>query len=28
LDGKLLAGSANIPLADDGAVHEIRIVLG
>jgi cyclic beta-1,2-glucan synthetase len=28
LDGKLLAGTANIPLADDGAVHNIRIVLG
>jgi cyclic beta-1,2-glucan synthetase len=28
LDGKLLAGPANIPLADDGAVHNIRVVLG
>jgi cyclic beta-1,2-glucan synthetase len=28
LDGKPLAGSANIPLVDDGAVHQIRIVLG
>jgi cyclic beta-1,2-glucan synthetase len=28
LDGKLQAGSANIPLIDDGAVHRIRIVLG
>ncbi len=28
LDGRLLAGAANIPLADDGAVHNIRIVLG
>jgi cyclic beta-1,2-glucan synthetase len=28
LDGKLLAGSANIPLTDDGAIHNIRIVLG
>jgi cyclic beta-1,2-glucan synthetase len=28
LDGKLLPGSANIPLADDGAVHTIRVVLG
>jgi cyclic beta-1,2-glucan synthetase len=28
LDGKLLPGSASIPLADDGAVHTIRIVLG
>ena len=28
LDGRLLAGPANIPLADDGAVHNIRIVLG
>jgi cyclic beta-1,2-glucan synthetase len=28
LDGKLIAGPAGIPLADDGAVHTIRIVLG
>jgi cyclic beta-1,2-glucan synthetase len=28
LDGKVLAGSANIPLADDGATHNIRVVLG
>jgi cyclic beta-1,2-glucan synthetase len=28
LDGKPLAGGANIPLVDDGAVHQIRIVLG
>jgi cyclic beta-1,2-glucan synthetase len=28
LDGRLQAGSANIPLVDDGAVHQIRIVLG
>ena len=28
LDGKLLPGSASVPLADDGAVHNIRIVLG
>ncbi|HVS88329.1 MAG TPA: glucoamylase family protein [Candidatus Acidoferrum sp.] len=28
LDGKLLPGPANIPLADDGAVHQIHIVLG
>ncbi len=28
LDGKPLAGSAPIPLVDDGAVHQIRIVLG
>jgi cyclic beta-1,2-glucan synthetase len=28
LDGKLLAGAANIPLVDDGAVHNIRVVLG
>ncbi|MGH2396128.1 MAG: GH36-type glycosyl hydrolase domain-containing protein, partial [bacterium] len=28
LDGKPLATSANIPLTDDGAVHQIRIVLG
>ena len=28
LDGKLLHGSANVPLADDGAVHHVHIVLG
>ncbi len=28
LDGKLLAGAANIPLADDGAIHLVRVVLG
>ena len=28
LDGKLLAGSAPIHLVDDGAVHQLRIVLG
>ncbi len=28
LDGKPLAGSASIPLVDDGAVHQIRIMLG
>jgi cyclic beta-1,2-glucan synthetase len=28
LDGKPLAGPANIPLVDDGAVHQVRIVLG
>ena len=28
LDGKLLAGSAPIHLVDDGAVHQVRIVLG
>ena len=28
LDGKLLAGSADIHLVDDGKVHQIRIVLG
>jgi cyclic beta-1,2-glucan synthetase len=28
LDGRLLGGAANIPLADDGTVHNIRIVLG
>jgi cyclic beta-1,2-glucan synthetase len=28
LDGKLLAGSAAIHLMDDGAVHQVRIVLG
>jgi cellobiose phosphorylase len=28
LDGKLLPGSANIPLVNDGAVHEVHIALG
>jgi len=28
LDGKLLAGSANIPLTDDGSVHTVKLVLG
>jgi cyclic beta-1,2-glucan synthetase len=29
LDGKALAaGSARVPLADDGAVHQVRVVLG
>jgi cyclic beta-1,2-glucan synthetase len=28
LDGKPLAASTNIPLEDDGAVHQIKIVLG
>jgi cyclic beta-1,2-glucan synthetase len=28
VDGKLLAGAANIHLLDDGRVHQIRIVLG
>ena len=28
LDGKVLSGSVNIPLADDGATHVIRVVLG
>jgi cyclic beta-1,2-glucan synthetase len=28
LDGKLLAGPANIPLADDGVEHQVLIVLG
>jgi len=29
LDGKVLPeGSARVPLADDGAVHEVRVVLG
>jgi cyclic beta-1,2-glucan synthetase len=28
MDGKLLPGARTIPLADDGAVHTIRIVLG
>jgi cyclic beta-1,2-glucan synthetase len=28
LDGKLLPGSATIPLADDGVMHQVHIVLG
>ncbi len=28
MDGKLLPGAPTIPLADDGAVHTIRVVLG
>jgi cyclic beta-1,2-glucan synthetase len=28
MDGKSLSGSPGIPLADDGAVHQIRVVLG
>jgi cyclic beta-1,2-glucan synthetase len=28
LDGKLLPGSVNVPLANDGAVHQVHIVLG
>ncbi|MGB6846109.1 MAG: glucoamylase family protein [Candidatus Acidiferrales bacterium] len=28
VDGKLLAGAASIRLADDGAVHQIHVVLG
>jgi cyclic beta-1,2-glucan synthetase len=28
LDGKILAGSASVPLTDDGVIHNIRIVLG
>jgi cyclic beta-1,2-glucan synthetase len=28
LDGKLLPGSATIPLADDGIIHQVHIVLG
>ena len=28
LDGEILPGAASIPLADDGAIHTIRIVLG
>jgi cyclic beta-1,2-glucan synthetase len=28
LDGKLLAGTANIPLEDDGKTHQLRVVLG
>jgi cyclic beta-1,2-glucan synthetase len=28
LDGKIVGGPANIPLADDGKVHQVRVVLG
>jgi cyclic beta-1,2-glucan synthetase len=28
LDGRILAGAANIPLVEDGKVHQIRVVLG
>ena len=28
LDGKVLPGSANVPLVDDGAVHQVHLVLG
>jgi cyclic beta-1,2-glucan synthetase len=28
LDGKLLQGSAGIPLEDDGKTHQVRVVLG
>jgi cyclic beta-1,2-glucan synthetase len=28
LDGKPVAGNANVPLAADGATHQVRIVLG
>ena len=28
LDGKILSDSANVPLADDGATHEILVVMG
>ena len=28
MDGKPLANAGNIPLADDGAAHQVRIVLG
>jgi cyclic beta-1,2-glucan synthetase len=28
LDGKILAGAANVPLTDDGKVHLLRVVLG
>jgi cyclic beta-1,2-glucan synthetase len=28
LDGRLLAGSASIPLTDDGRVHNVKVVLG
>jgi cyclic beta-1,2-glucan synthetase len=28
LDGKVLPGPANIPLQDDGKVHQVRVVLG
>ena len=28
LDGKIIAGRANIPLIDDGAAHQVLFVLG
>jgi hypothetical protein len=28
IDGKDFAGRANVPLADDGATHQVLIVLG
>jgi cyclic beta-1,2-glucan synthetase len=28
LDGKILAGAANVPLTDDGKIHQLRVVLG
>jgi cyclic beta-1,2-glucan synthetase len=28
LDGKILAGAANVPLEDDGKTHQLRVVLG
>ena len=28
LDGKILAGAANMPLEDDGKIHQLRVVLG
>jgi hypothetical protein len=28
LDGQALAGGAGIPLADDGATHHVRVILG
>jgi cyclic beta-1,2-glucan synthetase len=28
LDGKALEDAARVPLADDGAVHKVRVVLG
>ena len=28
LDGKIIAGAANIPLVDDGKEHQVRVVLG
>ncbi len=28
LDGKILAGAANVPLTDDGKIYQLRVVLG